>query len=156
MIALISRKIRGAIELWNTLYKGPKLLMCRIISLLEQYFLLLITFCTYFFKCINFKKSNYVKEFYQRAPWLSRVMSIFAIKSHQYNNILHSWTNTNIMGCIKKNQLKFLQLIHYYLYLWKKCLLCETRFVIGNCRARQYFLVMRNDDIQTWLNRRSF
>ena len=33
---------------------------------------------------------------------------------------------------------------------------CVLRgFVIGDSRARQYFLVMRNGDIQTWLNRRS-
>ena len=40
-------------------YKGPKLVLCRMISLLEQYLLLLITFCPYFLNCTNFKQSNY-------------------------------------------------------------------------------------------------
>ena len=36
-------------------YKGPKNLKCRIISLLEEYFLLLNTFYTYVLTCTNFE-----------------------------------------------------------------------------------------------------
>ena len=41
---------------WIYIYKGPKLLKCRIINLLEEYFLLLNTFHTFFVTCTNFKK----------------------------------------------------------------------------------------------------
>ena len=40
---------------WYYIQKGSKLLMCTLISLLKQYFLLLITFCTYFERCSNFE-----------------------------------------------------------------------------------------------------
>ena len=40
---------------WYYTQKGSKLLMCTLISLLKQYFLLLITFCTYFERCSNFE-----------------------------------------------------------------------------------------------------
>ena len=40
---------------WCYIQKGSKLLMCTLISLLKQYFLLLITFCTYFERCSNFE-----------------------------------------------------------------------------------------------------
>ena len=40
---------------WYHIQKGSKLLMCTLISILKQYFLLLITFCTYFERCSNFE-----------------------------------------------------------------------------------------------------
>ena len=40
---------------WYYIQKGSKFLMCTLISLLKQYFLLLITFCTYFERCSNFE-----------------------------------------------------------------------------------------------------
>ena len=82
--------------------------MCRIISLIEQYFLLLITFYTYVLTCTNFKKYNYQTYFLlilvflllftlgrksvTRAPpglLSSRMMSILAISSHKYTITLY-------------------------------------------------------------------
>ena len=40
---------------WYYIQKDSKFLMCTLISLLKQYFLLLITFCTYFERCSNFE-----------------------------------------------------------------------------------------------------
>ena len=40
---------------WCYIQKGSKLLMCTLIRLLKQYFLLLMTFCTYFERCSNFE-----------------------------------------------------------------------------------------------------
>ena len=96
--------------------------MCRIISLLEHYFLLLITFCNYFLKCTNLKKYIYQTDFLlifaflillvkkalpEDTPGLlsSREMPICTISFH--NNTFHSWTpKNNNMGTIrKKNKL---------------------------------------------------
>ena len=40
---------------WYYIQKGSKLLMCTLISLLKQHFLLLINFCIYFERCSNFE-----------------------------------------------------------------------------------------------------
>ena len=40
---------------WYYIQKGSKFLMCTLINLLKQYFLLLITFCSYFERCSNFE-----------------------------------------------------------------------------------------------------
>ena len=83
----------------------------------EEYFLFPNTFYTFFVTWTNFKIYKYKSYFLlllaffitfyicpPEGPWLlsSRVLSTFAITSHQYNNTLHSWTPTNIMGCICK------------------------------------------------------
>ena len=40
---------------WYYIQKGSKLLICTLISLLKQHFLLLINFCIYFERCSNFE-----------------------------------------------------------------------------------------------------
>ena len=80
------------------------IIMCRLISLVYHYFLLLINFCTYFFKCTNFKKWNNKTYFLLISAFFiivwffilsqksvtrvavvsSRVMFTFAISSHNY------------------------------------------------------------------------
>ena len=74
---------------WFYIYKGPKILKCRIISLLEEYFLLLNTFYTLFVTCTNFK----VYKCHHRAPGLlsSRVMSTYTMTLYTPGHLQISW-----------------------------------------------------------------
>ena len=60
---------------WYHIQKASKLLMCTLISLLKQHFLLLTTFCTYFEICSNFELEAvwifYVIVF--QCKWVSEV-----------------------------------------------------------------------------------
>jgi hypothetical protein len=121
---------------WLDLYlKGPKFSKCRIISLFEEYFLLLNTFyisryidislisCyfwhfSWLFLYFSFCQKSVTRVATRGPPGYSVAEWYPYLPLHPTNNTLYSWTPTNIMGCICKKiswHLELSQLIHYYL-----------------------------------------
>ena len=112
---------------WCYIQKGSKLLMCTLIRLLKQYFLLLMTFCTYFERCSNFEFEA-IWIFYiivSKCKWVSGVdtyeaeitadsiiWELFARKSAESLNLCNS-----LIISIWILPFRLFWLIEHYIYL---------------------------------------
>ena len=130
---------------WIYTYKGPKFSKCRIISLLEEYFLLLNTFYTFFVTCTNFKIYKYKSyfllllaffmTFYICQKSVTRVAtrgppgllsSRVAITSHQYTITLYTSGHLQISWDVfaKKSadilsfRISFITISTFYAHEW--------------------------------------
>ena len=89
--------------------------MCTLISLLKQYFLLLLTFCTYFERCSNFEFEA-IQIFYlivSKCKWISGVdtyeaeiaadsiiWELFARKSAEWLNLRNSFITRMVSSLV--------------------------------------------------------